>query len=469
MKLLPSIFAKTHFAKIYRPGIFILVLSMITVGCQSVLVTPTLPPSPTPAPVLLNTEGPRISPLLVGNNVWMYPDSRVWSVSKQAGLRIVRIGGIAYDSNMPSNEMLTGWVNNIKVLGAEPMIQVSRFTSAEVAAEVVNYFNVETGNKVKYWNIGNEPYCNKITPTTAADVAAYIKPIATAMKTVDPTIKIFAPDECDFYDEYYGALFMGDNGPVDISGKVPGQTYYYVDGISWHRYVGYPPGNIQVDGLTTAGASDYLERIQKTRTLVDKANAAQRRSGDEALQWGIGEFNSSDGKRVCSFENGQMFAQVYGYIMKYSGAYGQTWSMFENGGKCTGTDFSYVNSKMEPRSHFYHMQMISENMSGTYLDGSSSLDTIHAFGSIDLDLGRITMMLLNIDTLASQPCIIRLNPTPVETGECMVYIPTGLDVDLEQTIAAQTTMVLVFDIQGKLEKTITYSIGDASPQIGLFP
>jgi hypothetical protein len=460
-RLMPGKF----YTYISRLGISFLILSIFAAGCQPPMKPPIPTPTTTAAPALLNTEGPRISSLLVGNNVWMYPDLRVWRVSEQAGLKIVRIGGLAYDSNMPSNEMLTGWVNNIKALGAEPMIQVSRFSGAESAAAVVKYFNSETGNKVKYWNIGNEPYCNKVTATTAADVAAYIKPIATAMKAVDATIKIFAPDECDFYDEYYGALFMGDNGPADISGKIPGQNYYFVDGISWHRYVGYPPGNIQVEGLTTSGANDYLERIQKTRALIDKANIAQDRSGDEALQWGIGEFNSSDGKRVCSFENGQMFAQVYGYIMKYGGTYGQTWSMFENGGNCAGTDFGYVNSKMEPRSHFYHMQFISEYMSGSYLDGTSSQDTIRAFGSIDLDLGRITVMLLNLDTTESQTCIVRLNSSPIETDECHVLIPVGLEADMEQTITKQTTMVLVLDLQGQLTKAIAYSIGDPAPRI----
>lgn len=84
---------------------------------------------------------------------------------------------------------------------------------------------------------------------------------------------------------------------------------------------------INLARLTTAGANDFLVRIQKTKDLIDNANAAQRRVGVDAVQWRIGEFNSSDGRIVCSFENGQMFAQVYGYIMKYRGMYGETWSL----------------------------------------------------------------------------------------------------------------------------------------------
>jgi hypothetical protein len=438
-------------------------------ACQSSFgPPPTVAPTiaPTATATRLNTDGPAISPLLVGNNVWMYPDVRVWNIAGQAGLRIIRIGGNAYDRSMPSNSMLMDWVNHIKAMDAEPMIQVSRFDGAEAAANVVKYFNLETGNKVKYWNIGNEPYCNKATVAAAMDVASYIKSIAAAMKAVDPTIKIFAPDECDFYDEYYAALLKGDDSAADISGKLPGKDLYYIDGISWHRYVGYPPENVGIDGLTTAGANDFLARIKKTRALVDQANAARHRIGVDALQWGIGEFNSNEGGRVCSYENGQMFAEIYGYMMKYGGTYGETWSMLENGGSCRGTDFSFVDAKVKPRSTFYHMQMVSENFSGFYLDGISNLDGIRAFGAVDTKAQRITVMLLNIDVTASHACTIRLNANPIKTGECRVSLPVGLPVDLAQTIGSQTSIVLVFDLQGHLFKTVTYAKGDDAPTTG---
>jgi hypothetical protein len=405
----------------------------------------------------------------VGNNVWLYPDDKVWDVSSKAGLRILRIGGNEFDKNMPPKTFLTDWVNRIKAMNAEPMVQISRYQDAKAAAELVNYFNIETGKKVTFWNIGNEPYCNKISLMAAANVASYIKSIAAAMKAVDPSIKIFAPDECDFYDSYYEALFKGDNSDADISGKVPGQSYYYIDGVSWHRYIGYPPGNIKIDGLTTAGAEDFQIRSQKTRKLVDKANAAQGRVGADVLQWGIGEFNSNDGKMVCSFENGQMFAEVYGAIMKYGGTYGATWSMFESRGNCFGSDFSFVNAKMQPRPTFYHMQMISENFSGFYLEGTSNLDSVRAFGSVDLDKGKIVVMLLNIDTTNPHTCTLRLNSNPIKAGECRINIPVGLAVDFKQAIGSQTSMVLVFNLQGQLDKTITYAKGDVAPNIVNYP
>ena len=401
--------------------------------------------------------GPEISTLLVGNNVWLNPSDQVWDVTGQAQLGLVRIGGIRYDNEMPSTSQLTEWVDRIKSIGAEPMLQVSRHDGPAAAAALVQHFNVDSGNRVTYWNIGNEPHCGENTVAAAADVAAYIKEIAPAMKAVDPSIRIFAPDECDFLGTYYGALFSGNGDASDVSGRIPGADYFYVDGVSWHRYVGYPPANLQTRDLPTAGAQDFAVRIERTRELIDAANAARGRTGDDALQWGIGEFNSSEGGRVCSFENGQMFAQVYRYVMKYGGTYAATWSMFENGGRCEGTDYSFVNSDMTPRSSYYHLQMISRHFSGYYLDGTSNTEGIRAFGAFDPERGRIAVMLLNVDADQDHTCILRLNTRPATSDACQINIPAERDVEHELTLDRQSTFVTVFDLEGNPLSTERYA------------
>lgn len=426
--------------------------------------TPTITPTPSITPTSQPVTGNTISPLLVGNNVWLDPSDAVWTVSGQAGLKLMRIGGIEYDENFPSYATLNTWVGKIKAMGAEPMMQVSRYRTAQQAADVVYYFNVQTNNKIKYWNIGNEPSCGSDTTATAGMIAGYTKSLAAAMKAVDPTILIFGPDSCDYGDVVYGQLFKGDNSANDVSGKVPGKSYYYVDGVSWHRYVGYGPEYIQISGLTTAGAQDYLTRVQKTRILIDNANAAQGRTGASALQWGIGEFNGSDGARTCSYENGQMFAEVYGYLMKYKATYGLTWAMQEGGGgaECGAgtTDFSFVGRDNKPRATFYHMQMISQNFSGVYLDGTSNLTGVRSYGAIDTAANKIVVMLLNIETTGQRTCTVRLNSTALTAGDCRINIPAGVSVDYNKTIGAQTSVVLVFNLQGQLVKTITYSIAN---------
>ncbi len=411
---------------------------------------PPIEPQPPSEPETPNTpagEGD-ISRYLVGNNVWWNPDDRIWQLAGQAGLKIVRIGGIEYDRNVPSNEKLTDWVNRIKGIGAEPMIQVSQYRSPEEAANLVRYFNLQSNNKVKFWNIGNEPWLERGRPGDMAGlartVAGYVKSIASAMKTVDPSIKIYAPDECDYFDVMYNALLGGES---DIAGKDQNGRYY-IDGISWHRYVG--------GDLANAGAEEFRVRMEKTKTRIEHANKLHGRTGANALSWGIGEFNASEGGAVHSFANGQMFGQIFGHAMRYGAAYVATWSMFENGGSRGGTDFSFVDGPTgTPRSSYYHMQAIARHFSGKYANGQSSIGGVRVFGA--KDAGKTAVMVLNIEGSGQRACTLRLSSAPITSGECRLNVDAGIALSSAVTINSQETLVLVFDAQGKLTKRITYS------------
>ncbi len=74
-------------------------------------------------------------------------------------------------------------------------------------------------------------------------------------------------------------------------------------------------------------------------------------------------------------------------------------------------------------------------------------------------------MLLNIGGSGPTTCSLRLDANLIDAAGCQVSLPVGLDVVHEQTIGSQTSMVLVFDLQGRLVRTITFSKGSASPQI----
>jgi len=181
-----------------------------------------------------------ISKILVGTNVWLSPPESVWQQAAEANLQVIRIGGARYDHHLPSFEQLLTWVRQIKEAGAEPVVQCSKYESADSAAALVKFLNVEHGMNVKYWGIGNEPWLQFKRPPLnemGAKIEAYWKPRAAAMKEADPTIKIYGPNCCDYLDTVYIDLFGGKN---DITGKVPGKNYYYCDGLSFHRY---PQGN----------------------------------------------------------------------------------------------------------------------------------------------------------------------------------------------------------------------------------
>ena len=327
--------------------------------------------------VTLNAQ--QISPNLVGTNIWFSQlDDQVWDLTKECGVKTIRIGGHAYDKHMPSNETLLEWVKKIQAMGAEPVLQVSKYEPAESAAALVRLFNIEKHEgiaPIKYWNIGNEPWLQADRPAQSAMgdlVEKYFKPIAAAMKSVDSTMLIYGPNECDFMP-YYDDLFGGKN---DISGKVPGHSYYYCDGLTWHRY---PQGN---GDPATEAANDMLSRIEKAKAKVDQINKLHNRTGKDALQWGIGEYNSKGGPEVHTWGNGQMFGAVLGGCMEYGATFATSWSMFEHGGDRKESDFSLIDgANMSPRASYWHMQLVAKYFKGTYLKGIAADTNFMVFGS----------------------------------------------------------------------------------------
>lgn len=389
----------------------------------------------------LDTYAQQISPLLVGTNVWYINlDEQVWDLTRECGVKTIRIGGHAYDRKLPSNETLLDWVRKIQAMGAEPMLQVSQYQDAEAAANLVRFFNVEKHEGVapiKFWNIGNEPWLQADRPplsTMGPFVEAYFKPIAAAMKEVDPSIKIYGPDFCDYFDEPFDDLFGGKN---DISVKVPGKDYYYCDGLSWHRY---PQG----DGdPAVEGAKDFLERIIKSKAKTDQVNALHKRTGNDALIWGIGEYNSKGGPEVHTWGNGQMFGAVLGYCMEYEAAYATSWSMFEHGGDRKGSDFSFIDgANMVPRASYRHMEFVAKYFSGTFLKGEASHDDFLVYGAQDGD--QTSVMIINRGFGDPSEYTLFLKDTLISRPGLTMVIQGHSKEVYHDVIGPRNTQVLIF-------------------------
>jgi hypothetical protein len=294
---------------------------------------------------------PKVSKYLVGNNTWMNPGQREWDYAKECGLQCVRQGGEAYDNNVgPIDE----WTKKTVDIGAMPNIQIPQSYSGDQAAALVKKFP-----DVLYWSIGNEP---GLHGDQVGTISALIKRCAPAMKAANPKIKILVANECDLWygGGYYRNLFSITGGNDDVSGKTPDGKYWMVDGISWHRYAN---GDI---------TNDVGSRVKEAWEHAQKVSEAKKRTGEDVLTCGIGEFNHNGGSGTCTFINGQAFACIYGLCMKYEYAYACTWSMFENGGSCGGTDFSWLFGDGKPKATFYHMKMIAKNMSGHYCEGTTN-------------------------------------------------------------------------------------------------
>jgi Cellulose binding domain/Fibronectin type III domain len=140
---------------------------------------------------------------------------QVQNLLQNAGVQMLRYPGGSYgdiynwqDNTAPGGYVAPGtdfdsFMGTVKEIGAQPMLIANYGTGTpQEAAGWVQYANITKGYGDKYWEIGNELYGNgyygadweadnhasKSPATYAQNVVQY----ATAMKAVDPTIKIGA-------------------------------------------------------------------------------------------------------------------------------------------------------------------------------------------------------------------------------------------------------------------------------------
>lgn len=415
----------------------------------------------------LSTKLPSISPYLFGQNLWLtagaegrpgYIEDYLWPKVQASGVKIVRIGGNGYDQKLPGLDTLTAWIKSIKAIGAEPMLQVSKYESAEKAAAVVRYFNIDKDLYVKYWAIGNEPFIIHHVPIP--EISAYIKKAASAMKAVDPNIKIFAPDEAAYSNELYKALLLDDK--LGVAGRDENGNWY-IDGVTFHNY---PNGKeYSRSDVIFFSVSKMRSMMMKLKDDIATANEKYQRFGDDALVWGLTEFNITfrnpddldvDGIAVPSFINGQFWADVFAMAMEYDAFCVTPWCIQES--DRDETYFGYIGgpSDFTPHSTYYHMQLMADNFHGTYVKLTTNHPYLKAFGSVDKSSACIMLM----NQSEKEHLAFDLTQINQSNGFDGIRINSSINIkaNLKGNLAPNSTRLYQFDKNGQVIKALEYTI-----------
>ena len=424
------------------------------------------------------TQAQVIPNTFFGQNAWM-PDSignkvyggklhQNWGAIKDSKAQIIRFGGIAPDRERPTNFQYIKMIDSVRAKGMEPVIQVSYHNgkfSAQQAADVVQYINVTKGKNIKYWIIGNEPDL-EYSFTSASQVAGYIKPFASAMKSVDPSILIIGPETAWFNEGIINGLTT-PNGANDITGR-DANGRYYVDIISFHTY----PFN------GTQNRDQVITELSKSGGLQDKldylngriasCNTAHSRSGNAALKTAVTEMNigyknaSSDnvnGVGASSFIGGQFIAEMFGVGLKKGVSMMNIWSVIEGNGE--ELNIGYLDRTTgAKKSSYYHFKLMAENFRGNYVNGTTNNAKVKVFGSKSNNL--IQVLIMNQEQGGNQNYTVRLNQAAI-AGNSSLKVNMNADVNIEYNgvIGKETTQLLTFNTNGVLVKKTEYSITHA--------
>ncbi len=429
--------------------------------------------------------GQAISPYIAGQNAWAPKGyggvtfnngqlEKLWRTVKKSKVQLVRIGGASADYNRPSGPEYLALIDSIRAIGAEPVVQVSQgrgLYTAQQAASTVDYINNQQNRHVKYWSISNEPDLNgSHGAISAAGVQAYIMAFSSAMKAVDPTILIMGP-ECTGYNSYYPALIGGAN---DITGQ-DANGRYYLDIVTFHHY---PFSGTQTRAQVMAKPQDLNGNVTQLLNLMATANSLHNRTGVNALQWALTEFNvdylnptvnTVEGVGPHSFLNGQFWADVFRVGMARGSLSMMPWSIHESNGARTSTDLGYLDGSttgpgpaITPRSSFYHEMLVAENLHGTYLPPTVSPVSTSVSVLSSTDNGTTAVMLLNKSNTDNYDFTVQLSTAAVPgSAAYKINVPAGINVAYTDNIYAQSTLVLLFDNSGALVRKITYSLAHA--------
>jgi Fibronectin type III domain len=429
-----------------------------------------------------------ISPYFAGTNAWMpyqigahkyYGKLETkWTDIQASGVRIMRYGGNGVDHhadptwvdpNDSAKSTLSQYVAMVDAMrsrGIEPILQVPVYGStysASQAADIVRYVNVTKGRAVTYWVIGNEPDLDSgaYNYTTAAQVAAYIKPFASAMKAVDPTIKIIGP-ETTWYDEtFIDDLTSCDGGADDITGT-DSNGRYYVDIISFHLYNGFGGSQTRSQVISTLMSSTGLNAdLADLKARLAACDSYHGRTGGNVLQMAVTEANvnhqnpsgdSLTGVGAKSFLGGQFWAEVLGIAMRQGVAFVNFWSTIE------GDELGYISGDgTTKRPSYYHFQMVAQNFRGSSVAVTDNQANVKTFGAEDVD--QIAVMIMNQDQSSSFNYTVRLDTGTVSgLNPLKINVDAGVAAEYNGTISTESSIVLIFDASGAIKKKIEYKL-----------
>lgn len=396
-----------------------------------------------------------------------------WQNIQSSYASIIRFGGISPDKNRPTNYQYIKMIDSVRARGMEPILQVPYHNgqyTAQQAAAIVQFVNITKGKNIKYWIIGNEPDLG-YSYTTAAQVASYFKPFASAMKAVDPTILTIGP-ETAWYDQGIINGLTTPGGPDDITGR-DANGRLYCDFISFHYYA-FNGTQTRAQVLTklmmTGGLNDNLVLLN---ARLANCNAYHNRTGTSMLRSAITEANinyqnsSTDnlnGVGSNSFIGGQFIAEMFSVAMKNSVNFVTVWSVME--GNSTALNIGYLDPATGTKKPmFWHYKMMAEVFKGNYAGGNTNNSNVKAFGSKDAN--SINVMILNQDAVSNYAFTLRLNTGTVSgTNPLKMNINAGVNAEYNDNITNQTSVLLTFNLQGQLIKKCVYSLANhAAPNL----
>jgi len=262
-----------------------------------------------------------------------------------------------------------------KETGTSPMFTVNFGTgTAEEAAKWVEHTNKKKNANVKYWEIGNEIYGDwhpqyaKYGADKGHTYGKRAKEFITAMKKVDPTIKV-------------GVLGVLDG---EWNENVLKYTADVADAIIIHHY---PQHFGEENDFGLLASPQTLEPIFTRVRETIKKHSPKKNLEIWLTEWNSVDFNP--GPQSISLVNALFVADYLGTLAKVGAGSAQYWDI-HNDVTPEGGDYGYLSRSYDdqiggnkPRPSYYGFQMASDGIRGKLVESHSGNDDLTTYLSQD--------------------------------------------------------------------------------------
>lgn len=275
-----------------------------------------------------------------------------WQVDYSAYQPGFRAGANGHFSDYHGNVDVKFMHEFIRYAGASAVVTVNAGTGTpEVAAEWVKW--VKANNyPVSYWEIGNElegqweqghyrPDGKEMTPEIYADI---YRRFATAMKAVDPGIKVGGP--------------TASNDSVKLASVILEQAGDLVDFVSYHTY---PANSHAGTPKLFEEADSILAGMKKVRQLIrEKAPQHADRIQVGITEWHVG---IHEGPRTVNQISGPWCAKWIGRMIEAGVDFANVWDLFSQTAQ-GGHGIFGKDEQLTPRGAFWALALWHQQLSG---------------------------------------------------------------------------------------------------------
>ncbi|MFB9057835.1 hypothetical protein ACFFU9_13900 [Mariniflexile ostreae] len=156
-----------------------------------------------------------------------------------------------------------------------------------------------------------------------------------------------------------------------------------------------------------------------------------------------------------SFINGQFWVDVFAMSMEHGAFCVTPWCIQES--DVAKTYFGYIGAPPNfiPHSTYYHMQMMSENIKGSYVKMGTNKGFLKILGSETEDETAVLLMNQSQEELYDFDLNL-LNKN--QSNGLVITSEIQLKTNYKGTIAPNSTLVLVFNKSGAVKKQTTYTV-----------